>query len=355
MTIINNVDTQRFTFNGIEYYKNFMPVVVGNKIRVLNAYDSSIELTSSPTLFSDFEVDSNTYLNVADLQSDLLPILYTRATLSGGGSGSTWGSITGTLSDQTDLQTALDSKLDKVSTAGVERAYIINADGSQGTKATSEFKDVLEFANLASFPVTGETGKIYLALDTNKTYRWDGSAYVQIGGTSKKYQTLLFQVPTNGTALNNTQSNFCQSRFNGQSVLGSLGLVFGAGITETSGVISLTDFSDKATPEITPNYISQVKHIKFSYSRNVAESGANTNIVIRVMAESRYQVDMQLIAEYNLVSSTALGTHENKVDIPVLTHLNLSAYSNIKWCVRTNNATAQTFNFIRLNIDIEEV
>jgi len=30
-------------------------------------------------------------------------------------------------------------KLDKVSTAGVERAYIINADGSQGTKATSEF------------------------------------------------------------------------------------------------------------------------------------------------------------------------------------------------------------------------
>ena len=75
-----------------------------------------------------------------------------------------------------------DLKLDKVSTSGVERAYIINADGSQSTKATSDFKDVLEFANFASFPVTGETGKIYLALDTNKTYRWSGSAYVQIGG-----------------------------------------------------------------------------------------------------------------------------------------------------------------------------
>ena len=33
----------------------------------------------------------------------------------------------------------ISGKLDKVSTAGVERAYIINADGSQGTKATSEF------------------------------------------------------------------------------------------------------------------------------------------------------------------------------------------------------------------------
>ena len=82
----------------------------------------------------------------------------------------------------TSTQNALDLKLDKVTTSGVERAYIINADGSPGTKATSEFKDVLEFANLAAFPTTGETGKIYLALDTNKTYRWSGSAYVQIGG-----------------------------------------------------------------------------------------------------------------------------------------------------------------------------
>lgn len=40
--------------------------------------------------------------------------------------------------------------------------------------------DVLEYANLASFPATGESGKIYVALDTNKTYRWGGSAYVEI-------------------------------------------------------------------------------------------------------------------------------------------------------------------------------
>ena len=40
--------------------------------------------------------------------------------------------------------------------------------------------DVIEAANLAGFPVTGETGKIYVALDTNKTYRWSGSAYVFI-------------------------------------------------------------------------------------------------------------------------------------------------------------------------------
>ena len=40
--------------------------------------------------------------------------------------------------------------------------------------------DVLEFANLAGFPAVGETGKIYVALDTNKAYRWSGSAYIYI-------------------------------------------------------------------------------------------------------------------------------------------------------------------------------
>ena len=40
--------------------------------------------------------------------------------------------------------------------------------------------DVLEYANRAQFPATGENGKIYVAIDTNKTYRWSGSAYVEI-------------------------------------------------------------------------------------------------------------------------------------------------------------------------------
>jgi len=40
--------------------------------------------------------------------------------------------------------------------------------------------DVIEAANLAAFPGTGSAGIIYVALDTNKTYRWSGSAYVEI-------------------------------------------------------------------------------------------------------------------------------------------------------------------------------
>ena len=43
--------------------------------------------------------------------------------------------------------------------------------------------DVLEYADLSSFPATGESGKIYVAQDTNKTYRWSGSGYVVISET----------------------------------------------------------------------------------------------------------------------------------------------------------------------------
>lgn len=41
--------------------------------------------------------------------------------------------------------------------------------------------DVLEFANSGAFPVTGETGIIYIALDSNKQYRWSGTVYVEYG------------------------------------------------------------------------------------------------------------------------------------------------------------------------------
>lgn len=43
--------------------------------------------------------------------------------------------------------------------------------------------DVLEYDNRTAFPTTGESGKIYIALDTNKTYRWGGTTYVELSST----------------------------------------------------------------------------------------------------------------------------------------------------------------------------
>lgn len=43
--------------------------------------------------------------------------------------------------------------------------------------------DVLEYASLSAFPDTGEDGKIYIAEDTNRQYRWSGTQYVEISSS----------------------------------------------------------------------------------------------------------------------------------------------------------------------------
>jgi len=40
--------------------------------------------------------------------------------------------------------------------------------------------DVLEFSSIITLPAVGESGKIYVTLDTNKTYRWTGSTYASL-------------------------------------------------------------------------------------------------------------------------------------------------------------------------------
>lgn len=56
--------------------------------------------------------------------------------------------------------------------------------------------DVVEYASASLFPSTGESGKIYLALDMNRTYRWSGSEYIPVPdyniwkGTVEQYDAL---------------------------------------------------------------------------------------------------------------------------------------------------------------------
>ncbi len=44
--------------------------------------------------------------------------------------------------------------------------------------------DVVEFANLASFPAVGEASKIYVAVDSNRVYRWSGSGYIWVNSAA---------------------------------------------------------------------------------------------------------------------------------------------------------------------------
>lgn len=59
-------------------------------------------------------------------------------------------------------------------------AELDNSGKVPASQLPSYVDDVVEYASRSAFPSTGESGKIYIALDTNLTYRWSGSEYVEI-------------------------------------------------------------------------------------------------------------------------------------------------------------------------------
>lgn len=73
--------------------------------------------------------------------------------------------------------TPLDSAL-KGALSGL--AELTSEGKVPASQLPSYVDDVLEYEAKDSFPPTGETGKIYVNLADNKTYRWGGTAYVEI-------------------------------------------------------------------------------------------------------------------------------------------------------------------------------
>ena len=74
-----------------------------------------------------------------------------------------------------------NGKIDATEKGVANGVATLGGDGKvPSAQLPSYVDDVVEYASLSAFPVTGESGKIYVALDTNLTYRWSGSAYVEI-------------------------------------------------------------------------------------------------------------------------------------------------------------------------------
>lgn len=82
------------------------------------------------------------------------------------------------------LQTALDGKLSTTLKGANNGLAELDSGGKvPSSQLPSYVDDVLEYAATGNFPATGETGKIYVATGTNLTYRWSGSAYVEISAS----------------------------------------------------------------------------------------------------------------------------------------------------------------------------
>jgi ribosomal protein L35AE/L33A len=117
------------------------------------------------------------------------------------------------------------------------------------TQLPSYVDDVIEVANYASLPATGETGKIYITLDNNKIYRWSGSVYVEIAANNAIWGSITgtlsnqtdlqnaldAKVPTSRTlSINGTSYDLSANR------TWAVGTVTSVAVTESSAALSIT-------------------------------------------------------------------------------------------------------------------
>lgn len=89
-------------------------------------------------------------------------------------------SIAITASQVTDFSAAADARISAQKAQPSGLATLDITGKVPASQLPSFVDDVLEFNDLASFPVTGANGVIYVAIDSNKTYRWSGSTYIEI-------------------------------------------------------------------------------------------------------------------------------------------------------------------------------
>lgn len=120
-----------------------------------------------------------------------------------------WGSITGTVTNQTDLISYLGSNYYPLSSNPA--GYI-----SQ--------EQVVEYPNLASFPSTGNLGIIYIALDTDLAYVWDLGTMNYVL-TSMPNTGITGIGKTNRIAKFNSPTNIVWSKISEDPVTGSVKVV----------------------------------------------------------------------------------------------------------------------------------
>jgi hypothetical protein len=211
---------------------------------------NTIEITAQP---NDEIIDVNIIDNREDIVLNVTPtVVEININTLTGNFGVFWGDIEGTLSNQTDLNNALALKANLV------------GGKVPASELPSYVDDVVEVANFAALPATGETGKIYITLDTNFIYRWTGSTYVEIKDSSAVWGAIT------GTLSNQTDlQNALNAKVAGTGTAGQV--TFWDGTSSVAGDSGLTYDST--------NHLLRLIDTSNTYTSTISTAGFNTEIV----------------------------------------------------------------------------
>ena len=175
---------------------------------------------------------------------------------------------------------------------------------------------VKPYANLAAFPATGAVKTIYIAEDTNKTYRWTGSAYVEISASAASGLTIGTTPITSGTigrvlfqgtgdVLQQSSSLFWDNTNGALELATTSDNIFGLRLRSTTGQL-------KVKPYVSSTYGALLE------SKNITDTGylpltlsgnkilmLDGNVIINSTSDAGYKLDVNGTARATQITSAS--------------------------------------------------
>jgi len=216
--------------------------------------------------------------------------------------------------------------------------------------------DVLEVANYAALPATGETGKIYVTLDNSRTYRWGGSAYVQIhaspGTTDDIVEGLmnLFFTPARARAAQNiaTPSQLGLVKIGSNLVIDENGLLSAPGSQSATNTFVdqyFTPTAGQMTFTVTGGYVVGKIEVFLNGVLLFADDYTATNGVHVVLSAGVATTDTLLVRKWSSFDTALLatqaeaeaGTDQAKLMTPLRVAQEIVAQAKLSISSRTAN------------------
>lgn len=179
--------------------------------------------------------------------------------------------------------------------------------------------DVLEYSAKSSFPSTGEAGKIYVDTSTNLTYRWSGSAYVEISPS-------LAIGTTSSTAFRGDYGNIAYTHATAK------------GSAFSSGLYKITTNDQGHVTAATAVAKSDITRLGIP-AQDTTYSAATTSEAGLMSASDKSKLD-EITPSADSVSFSAGATSGNKVGTITINGTATDMYSPIQTSVSGNAGTA---------------
>ena len=211
--------------------------------------------------------------------------------------------------------------------------------GSDGKVPASQLPsfvdDVMEYANQAGLPATGETGKIYVTLDTNKIYRWSGSTYVEI--SSAAASDTAVKLSTARTIGMTGDVTWTSGAFDGSANVTGTATLTNSGVTAGTYKSVTVDAKGRVTAGTNPTTLSGYgitdaaalshnhtmldlpssafkRSVRVATTANITLSGSQTIDGVAVVAGDRVLVKDQTTSSQNGIYNVSASTWTRAAD-----------------------------------------